>query len=176
MEIKITLLIIATLHAAIEGQLLCYHCEDCTSSNPKIQPCGLSKTHTGNEELITSWNNKKTSKLNNGNVLTTVWPETGNSQGLTDGNEESMLTTVWPNFGGSNVLTTVWAGLLAKRNEEPAVGDEYVCVLAKFTVEDRQIVRRGCARQLQSDDVTCNELFGSNNQQCTLCSSPLCNK
>lgn len=43
------------------------------------------------------------------------------------------------------------------------------------TVNNRQVIQRGCARQEISNEATCSGATGMNNQRCIVCSTNLCN-
>ncbi|KXJ78853.1 hypothetical protein RP20_CCG003307 [Aedes albopictus] len=197
MDYKKTLLLCAALISAIDGQLLCYYCDDCNSSEPAIEPCGRSDVSTpaltlapggdGGGGITNPSNGLQTTPgltqgwINDGGViLTTQWTGMTSSQIVTGGSNGGgvVMTTMWPgmlegsssNNNGGIVLTTSW-----KRADLEANADEYACVTMKSIVKDHEVIRRGCVRQARSKSETCNGISEGNYEQCTLCTSPLCN-
>ncbi|XP_065072613.1 uncharacterized protein LOC135696997 [Ochlerotatus camptorhynchus] len=56
MRLATTTLVIAVLATAIHAQLLCYQCDDCSSSKPIVHPCGFvgpEKAYTLYPPLLT---------------------------------------------------------------------------------------------------------------------------
>nr|XP_029708442.1 uncharacterized protein LOC115254902 [Aedes albopictus] len=205
MDYKKTLLLCAALISAIDGRLLCYYCEDCALSVATIQPCGFTNPvlitpsamggipeylqnsqHLPNPiltpppvvgELVGNTINPPYSEIGQGDPILTppsipaaaVTPE-WNYDGFDSGanNGELLLTTIWPGM-------TRWKWWSEIRVDRPAIAERFKCVMTKHLVGNRQVISRGCALQGRSTDETCNRTSKSNYQQCTLCSSSLCN-
>ncbi|XP_021702131.1 uncharacterized protein LOC110676886 [Aedes aegypti] len=203
MRLERSLLVVALLSAASEGYLLspliCYYCEDCTSSAAVIQPCGLTSPILTTPSIVGD-NFQQAPQYSSEPILTpppvvggggsdTIFPQ------YPDNDQGSPLLTpptiptgaVAPEWndgsvsGASNsgvpVLTTIWPGTTSWNwwSSNRAKVDRYICVTAKYTVGNRQVIYRGCSRQGRSNDDICSGMSKGKYQQCTLCTSPLCN-
>ncbi|XP_053692258.1 uncharacterized protein LOC128740718 [Sabethes cyaneus] len=81
-----------------------------------------------------------------------------------------------PNAGGGGGWVTPPITMAPlKGAEAEANGDQYVCLMATSTVNNRKIVRRGCTQLGYSSDETCSRLTGGQHRECTICNSHLCN-
>ncbi|XP_039443012.1 uncharacterized protein LOC120423311 isoform X1 [Culex pipiens pallens] len=52
---------------------------------------------------------------------------------------------------------------------------QYGCLSSRSIVNNRDVVRRGCARLESSKDETCNKATGGKHQKCAVCTTQLCN-
>ncbi|XP_021702130.1 uncharacterized protein LOC110676885 [Aedes aegypti] len=126
-------LFFVALVTAIDEQLLCYYCEDCSLSDPVIQPCGfaipsettpaLTLPPNGDGGTNTLYPQYPSDGVQNPSLTTPTTP-LWNNGGTNNGGV--IITTLWPgmgssqivNGGGSNnggVLTTIWPGMASSQ-------------------------------------------------------------
>ncbi|XP_062551966.1 uncharacterized protein LOC134217198 [Armigeres subalbatus] len=171
--------------------------QPCDFTNPiltTVSPNSVNEiTQFPDVALTTSSGGGNTINTNNpdnsGSVLTTPAVSV-NTPGWNDG-------TVGSNNGGGIVLTTVWPGMGSwypankklnsgksmsptalrpgKFNGKATSASAPACFVTEFIVNNRRVVRRGCAKQGRSSDGACGLQSEGKQQHCTLCSSSLCN-
>lgn len=87
-------------------------------------------------------------------------------------------------IGGGGLVTpplTPWWPMAKESKAEPTPpaelsnGQKFGCLTSRSKVNDRDVVRRGCARLEVNSDETCNKATGGKHQKCAVCTSQLCN-
>ncbi|XP_055638352.1 uncharacterized protein LOC129776632 [Toxorhynchites rutilus septentrionalis] len=201
MALRIITALSMLLIAGASSQLLCYHCDDCNLGPVVVQPCGFDQPMIpGSSSPTGTWPESPIITPPSGSDITAA-PEFPTGQpiltppppNLPGGSADVAPVQPWepnltpPNHPGTDypfLTSTSNGGALItppvtpfeRINEvDPQWNNQFVCMTVETVVNNRQIVRRGCARQEINNDATCSSAAGANSQRCTICATNLCN-